>query len=663
MSDEGRVRKRVPKSCQRCYRRKQRCVGYPTCSNCELAKQPCARSEVVSSWHHAMSKGALARRIEFLEKQLSAAAAAAASASHKPPPYTPPSHHASPSSRGGADNGPGDEGVLNLSVEEEEEEEDIHNQQGERSAFMGPSSGLAVVENLSHVLHDVFRTRSIPVHGSYYHQPPDQRVAGDDERCTTRAPPPDEADGLKLLRAYFGNTHTRLTFLDRAAILRFHAGRNSIVGPTMQDRLGRFKLFAVYGIGATILRMTEPYSGTSPKSFLAEACRWKPPFAEMHPLDRVEALMLLVVFHLRTSSTVRVWHMLGQAMRICTGYGLHCKSQYRGLRPCEAERRLRLFWSVYLLERCFCWAAGRPFSIAEAEIDAELPADVAEDGPANDPVDHLLYNPMSPDEPFQGHGLRRFIVCIKLQRLVSSFKNRVYRVGHDASTLVPEIAPFMSALEAYKDGLPVLSASDGEFVQMHWNNCVRVLLQPFVSVLSPSDPWIQACMSASGRMCQSFRKLRQRGFGYSFLLTNSMFVAGMTMCLCLLRSPHLWTTTTSNDLRACSSAMSVMAEHNASLKKYRDTLEVTIDRTMEFVNQSVVLPPTMFVPEDVSKSRQIYRDPPSGYGQQDASIDWVNLDVSGLLDMGCWQSTAREPATLESLGDIFLEDMWSSDYV
>lgn len=52
---------------------------------------------------------------------------------------------------------------------------------------------------------------------------------------------------------------------------------------------------------------------------------------------------------------------------------------------------------------------------------------------------------------------------------------------------------------------------------------------------------------------------------------------------CLFIAPALWTFAVSNDLRACSSALFVMAERTPAVKKYRDALETVIGATMEFM--------------------------------------------------------------------------------
>lgn len=78
------------------------------------------------------------------------------------------------------------------------------------------------------------------------------------------------------------------------------------------------------------------------------------------------------------------------------------------------------------------------------------------------------------------------------------------------------------------------------------------------------------------------------------------------MCYCLFLAPNLWTFAVSNDLRACSSALFVMAERTPVVKKYRlvlfmllfrilsnetsDALENVISATMEFLANAP--PPT-----------------------------------------------------------------------
>ncbi|KAF7178926.1 hypothetical protein CNMCM7691_007750 [Aspergillus felis] len=502
-----------------------------------------------------MSKGALAQRIEILEAQLSDITERTPSASGDLPVHSPVALQAAP-----------------------EERRPLTN--GRVSAYFGPSSGVTITENLSRIVEDAAWTdRSIPINDTEQQEPRSPATS----IGQGKAVPPDDMVGMQLLEGYFSHMHMRLPFIDRAEILQLHARRSDSHGLSPQERYGMFKLFMVYAIGAAMLQVTERHDSTPPSAFFEKAIQIDDSLRDSISIAGIEGRMLMVLYELRSSSSSSVWYSIGLAMRICIDFGMHRETHYRSLRLHEAQLRRRLFWSVYVIERYVSWSLGRPFSIAEEEIDAQLPADT--EVMIND--DDKVNESANVADRAKIPTLGRFIATVRLQRIMSLIHTKIYRVDRDMSTLVPEISPLLASLEEYRLALPPLEPHEDDFIQMHWNNCIRALLQPFLSILNPEDGLIKTCLHASGQTCQFFKRLRQKNAsGYSFLLVNAVFVAGLTMCFCLFRSPHLWTTSVANDLRACSSALFVMAERNPSLRKYRDGLENTINQAMDFVNEA-----------------------------------------------------------------------------
>ncbi|RAH63198.1 Zn(II)2Cys6 transcription factor [Aspergillus piperis CBS 112811] len=615
MAAEGRIRKRIPKSCKRCHRRKQRCVGYPTCTGCESAKQPCLRSESVPSWHHAMSKGALVRRIEVLEAQLSAAL------EQIPPDEEAPAEPLST----GAKLQPHDSraGVVSMMAMSQEGSDNL--------AYLGPSSGMSIAEDLGRLVQNAVWLRSIPINGSHHQPPPDC------ERTAASTALPSEA-------------------VDQ------------------MSEAARFKLFMVYAIGAAILQMTETYDSTPPSAFVAMALQLESVLGESQSYMNIEALMLLVLYHMRTSSATRVWYLIGLAMRICIDLGLHRESQYQKMRPYEGQMRRRLFWSVYLVERYVAWSLGRPFSVPEEDIDVHAPADLDDSCTSDELVEQALQGSVAPREPARGRKLRRFIALAQLQRIMSQIHTRVYRTDKNIATLVPETTPLLAALEEFEISLPAMAPEEDDFVHMHWNNAIRMLIQRFVGVLPRGDPLIEKCLYASGQMCQCFKRLRQRdSSGYSFLLVNSLYMAGLTICLCLFRAPQLWTVAVSNDLRACSSALFVMAERNPSLKKYRDGLEMIINRVMESVNDAAKADPMLsdshtedVIPTPHSESVSAQTDVTTGNSH--FSAGWLDFQyplppmggLTGHDPYGQGSAAGDTPDIWHTFSEMFPE-IWSND--
>lgn len=604
-----------------------------------------------------MSKGALAHRIEVLEARLAASLAedvpSAAERSEQPPalpapPFGQKSTHAH------------FDGFLRFLT--------LSNEGNGEQKYLGPSSGLSIA--------DAVGTKLLPINSN---QQPEATLQHDKR---VMASPPSDEDGLRILEAYFTHMHARLPFLDRVTIIDSHTKRHQPSTQTPEDEFEKFKLFMVYAIGATILQMTGSSESTPPNDFLLTALSFDPTLRESISMTSIEAMMLLVIYHLRSSSHPSVWYMIGLAMRTCIDFGLHREARYQKLRPHQAESRKRLFWSVYIIERYTAWSLGRPFSIAEEDIDVQSPLNIDDSITDDGIIDQYLQSQLGTETPQPKGTMSRFVASVGLQRIVSQIHTRIYRVDKKVTSLFPEIAPLMSALDGFKETLRSLDLDDGDFVHMHLNNVVRMLIQPFLSILDPQDELISTCMASSGKMCQFSKSLRQRDFsGYSYLLVNSVFMAGLTMCFCLFRSPSLWTPSVSNDLRACSSSLFVMAERNHRLKKHRDVLEAIITKAMEYVQGAArgFEPSSTMISQEGLTGFQILDTPSateqpfglSGVGDYEARIDFSSGEfdsyMTNLLSElpGFPSSLPNEqlgnPETQSHLHGVFTQEFWATD--
>lgn len=460
-----------------------------------------------------MSKGALVNQIETLEAQLSGSVNGRS-------PGGVPSGERSPASSVMVE-GHSSEETATLTASSED---------NLNTTYLGPSSGLTIAENLTRIFPDVSWTKKeIPVHSIEPMGLPSPSRSEQDKTAV-----PGDETGSEILEAYFKNMHARLPFLDRTEILNLHARRHdSMSGETSfcnhLEKFRMFKLFMVYAIGAAVRQMTESCKSTPPSMYHSTALQFDSTLRMSSSLSGIEARMLSVLYNLRFSSNSRVWIEVGIAMRICTDLGLHRKPHYSRLDPSDAQRRRRLFWSVYVVERYVSWSLGRPFSIAEEEIDADIPDDTDDPVKSGQIAVQTAGLPSNHEET-QVPNLRRFIAIIRLQRIMSQMRTRIYRLDQKPSALVSEIRPLMAALEEYERNIPSLTPDENDFLRMHWNNCIRMLLQPFLSILQPENPLIETCLTASGQVCQFFKRLRQRdSSGHSFLLMNSVFMAGLTM--------------------------------------------------------------------------------------------------------------------------------------
>lgn len=308
------------------------------------------------------------------------------------------------------------------------------------------------------------------------------------------------------------------------------------------------------------------------------ALQQAPAMCETRSIENIEAMTLLVVYHLRSSSSQGIWYMIGLAMRIAIDLGLHRKANEANLDPFTAQMRRRLFWNVYYLERVISMSLGRPFSIADRHIDLPLPLDV--DDTVQDPA--LLAAPPPSDRTTT---LTFAVYLIQLRRIDSRIQHKIYRADKPLHTLRSKMDRLFLELQEWRESalLRNFSGSDLDYTTLHYNRALRILIQPFLPALSLADPYYHICLNAAGDICQTHKRLHQTlEYGHSFLAVQTVFMGGITLLYALwTHTNEVWSVRMSNDIRACSTVLFVMGERAAWVKKYRDAFELLVNAAME----------------------------------------------------------------------------------
>ncbi|KAJ5888760.1 hypothetical protein N7495_008801 [Penicillium taxi] len=468
----------------------------------------------------------------------------------------------------------------------------------EAPAYVGSSSGLSLASDLGEMVQSSVWNQFI----SSMHQQPSsttndapQRATGSGvresqqnkdkswDRSMNFEPPNDEM-GTKILEVYFKRLHSRYPFLDRTKIWRLHDHRWQLAkfkreDLTKPDQYAIFKLNMVYAIGSTMLQITDAkrYTYTAPERYYATALQNVSNMCEARSIENIEAMVLLVVYHLRTASSHGMWYMIGLAMRTAIDLGMHRRANEINMDPFTTQMRRRLFWTVYYLERVVSMSLGRPFSISDRHIDLDLPIEI--DDHVEDPA--LL---TAHQVPTQNTSLTFAMHLFKLRRIDSRIQHKIYRADRALSSLRPKMDPLYLELEQWKDSAFLrASASDLDYLMLHYNRTVRLLIQPFLPLLPITDPYYHICLRAAGEICQSHKRLHQTlEYGHSFLAVQTVFMAGITMLYALwTHTDQVWSISMSNDVRACSTVLFVMGERAAWVKKYRDAFEILVNAAME----------------------------------------------------------------------------------
>jgi hypothetical protein len=520
----------------------------------------------------------------------------------------------------------------------------------ETSSYVGSSSGYSLATDLGRMVQATAWNKALWVPAITSDDAEARFTGGNSTRRITlqelqsnRAEPPSEILGAKLIKAYLGRIHPRFPFLLRSDVWEAHRCRYTLGRQAARnadgtrplyssvayeaDGFALFVLYMVYAIGALNLRLTEDYRDTSPEQFYVFAMQHVASVREAASVHNLEATVLLILYHLRSESRNGLWHLTGLAMRTVTDIGLHRSASTNGLPTFEAQMRRRLFWSIYSLESILAGTLGRPVSLSDSDIDQPLPASIDDDDRlANVPPETLLTTEIPEQQALPPSNLSQFILLAQLHIFEARIQRKVYRVDKSTIALLPKMHRLMADLESWRNNvLPTLQTCEHDRVLLHYHRNVRLLLQPFLSILDPnSEPFRKAAVAA-GQICQIHKRFHQAPeYGHSFVAVHTAFVSGITLLYVLWRGKdRLWSIGISNDIRAASCVLSIMGERAPWIRRFRDTFDVLVEATMAALQGASE--------QTGSQMRGSYRTPES---QADWSLfDHLDLADHGALDM------------------------------
>ncbi|KAJ5434651.1 Transcription factor, partial [Penicillium cf. griseofulvum] len=546
-------------ACSRCKTRKQKCDGQlPVCSNCTKSRATCdlqnVRGEdlVVAKYIHALENKVAELEIQLLQHQPSQAERSDAK--------TP--SRAMPGQMSIADVA----NSLCLSLPDtssgiEFSQFALHlalniGDVSQGSTTIGPSltgdSGVS----------EGHPARSAPA-GSY----PFTKVL---HTSVDGTEPPSDELGARLIETYSERVDSRYSFLDLDEVLQWHRDRErlshiSLQSMTASQQFGLFKLYLVYAVGSGLLSLTEKQASLpAPEAFYATAIRHISAAREPRSLENIEAMVLLVIFHLRSSISQELWYLIGFAMRTCIHLGMYLSRHEADLSPAVVQKRRKLFWTVYSLERNISIALGYPVSLPDRLIDVEMPTVMREDD----------------------HKLRQAIHLFRLRRIESRIHHSLYRIDRTLQELLPKVRGYYQELQEWKESLLASVSLDNnnrpDYLLLHYHRAIRLLMQPFLSILPSSDLYFKACLESAGQICQLHKKLHQNAaYGHSFIAVQTVFVSGIMMLYSLWTHENVWSVRLSNNIRACSSVLFVMGERTPWVRRYRDAFEALVSMTME----------------------------------------------------------------------------------
>ncbi|KAM5380101.1 hypothetical protein ACJZ2D_003748 [Fusarium nematophilum] len=205
-------------------------------------------------------------------------------------------------------------------------------------------------------------------------------IAGPEDGLAHLFLPSDDSKINRLVDFYFAHSHTLYPIIQRAEFidtLRFV--RDNPQASSAQSPLSLFRIWMVLAIGSTAYSSVSLAEESESMLYYNKALQYFEASLAYGDMAALEVIMLQVSYSFFNQLGPNTWFLVGLAARLAVGIGLHASSTYEGLPTNVAERRKRLFFSVYMMDRVVSTALGRPFALHEDDIDVSPFADADED--------------------------------------------------------------------------------------------------------------------------------------------------------------------------------------------------------------------------------------------------------------------------------------------
>lgn len=430
----------------------------------------------------------------------------------------------------------------------------------------------------------------------------------------------DEQLSRAFLDTYFTRSQFKYPLLDEQEIYTFHNDyiNNNVHSYSINEfHFSCGRMWLVFSISAHLHKTTKNYQGLPPNRYFSTAIRHITKCgSNLTFVQQVEVLTLLVLYIIRTDrDSIGLYEIIKDVMGICKDKLFLNKWNPQDT---SANKKLRLFWSVYLIERMICVAVGKPYTIYESEIDLPL-------------FDKDSFYTRETDLTKHEQGLHFINQTLKLRQIESTFVEELNIIPQNSSSTninsfnsstnlnqkkltatertkvqsqLPQVKKFFQDLEVWRSNCSDIHirSFENETLKLYYYRSVRLLLQPYLEFLEPQDRLFKECQAAAGQICQLYKIFHQKTvFGHSTPAVHTVFVAGVTLIYCMwltrnwdderrrnlgdeskhtrpLVSALLFSTM--DDLRACSVCLYVMAERSKFAIIFRDTFDQLMNATI-----------------------------------------------------------------------------------
>ncbi|KAF2640734.1 hypothetical protein P280DRAFT_518088 [Massarina eburnea CBS 473.64] len=353
---------------------------------------------------------------------------------------------------------------------------------------------------------------------------------------------PTDPHLTNLVDFYFAHSHTLYPFINRTEFLstleRIRTDPNDLL---VQSPLCMFRVWMVLAIGATTYCSVTLNEESEPMSYYNKAMLYLEAALGYGDMVTLEVLMLQVSYSFFNQLGPNTWFLVGVAARIAIGMGFHTSSSYDNLPTDVVERRKRLFFSIYMMDRVVSMALGRPCAIHDDDIDVTPFLDIEDENLslATRPLD---LHPSTMSIPLH---------ILALRRIASTINRKVYSTTHTSNKSPQEREAILHSLHKdliewrrstpfpLPDTHPQVPHMSGSWYDFNFYTHLALLYRP-----SPLFPTLDShrvkilADAAANSIRHAMNMHRQHRFAYNWLNFLSLFTATLSLVYAITAFPE-----------------------------------------------------------------------------------------------------------------------------
>ncbi|KAK1676129.1 fungal-specific transcription factor domain-containing protein [Colletotrichum godetiae] len=235
----------------------------------------------------------------------------------------------------------------------------------------------------------------------------------------------------QLIRFYFAHSHTLYPLIHREEFDKIldHVRADPLCA-LAQSSLCQFRIWMVLAIGSTAQCSVTLSDESESTMYYNKALEHFEGALNYGYMAALEVVLLQVSYSFFNQLGPNTWTLVGLGARMAIGLGMHASSTYEGLPADVSEKRKRLFFSVYMMDRVVSIALGRPFAINDDDVDV-TPFTAVHDNSVG-----AESNPLG--NSFKSSAMAVPLHILELRRVASDITTSVYSHRKSASLSVEQ---------------------------------------------------------------------------------------------------------------------------------------------------------------------------------------------------------------------------------